>query len=257
MALTIHSWNVNGMRSVLRNGFHEWLEKAQPDVLCLQETRVMPDQIADSDRSPGKYTSFWMPAKKKGYAGTGIYTKHEPISISSMGKSEFDDEGRVQLVEFKDFTIVNGYWPNSQPERKRIDYKLKYCQSVRQLCNTLVKQGRNVIVCGDFNIAHEPIDLARPKENEKNPGYLPEERAEMSRFVKAGYVDTFRHFCKEPGHYSWWSFRTNARAKNVGWRIDYHVVNKDFIGRVKSASILCDVYGSDHCPVSVEVDAQA
>ena len=254
MGTTILSWNVNGMRSVLRNGFIEWLNACQPDVLCLQETRVLPDQIRDEERMPGNYMSFWMPGKRKGYSGTGVYTKTEPLSITGLGKKVFDDEGRAQLIEFKDFTIVNAYWPNSQPERKRIDYKIDFCKTLRRVCNKLVNEGRNVIACGDFNIAHRPIDLARPKQNEDNPGYLPEEREQMTRFLKAGYVDTFRHFCPDPGHYSWWSYRTNARAKNIGWRLDYHVVNEDFMPRIKSASILADVTGSDHCPVAITVE---
>jgi len=254
MSTTILSWNVNGMRSVLRNGFRDWLDSYQPDILCLQETRVLPDQIPDEERMPGKYASFWNPAKKKGYSGTGVYTKKEPLSITNIGKKEFDDEGRAQLIEFKEFTILNAYWPNSQPARKRIDYKLDFCKTLRRVCNKLVKDGRNVIACGDFNIAHTPIDLARPKQNEDNPGYLPEEREQMTRFLDAGYVDTFRHFCPDPGHYSWWSYRSNARANNVGWRLDYHVVNKEFLPRISSASILSDVTGSDHCPVAITVE---
>lgn len=248
---TIVSWNVNGMRSALTKGFLDYLTTAKPDVLCVQESRVLPDELTAEQREPKGYTSFWMPAKKRGYAGTAVYTKREPLDVRPMGKAEFDDEGRVQVIEFEEYCIVNGYYPNSQPERKRIDYKLKFCDSMKRLCNKLVKGGKHVVVCGDYNIAHTEIDLARPKQNEDNPGYRPEERDAMTKFLKAGYVDTFRHFNKEPGHYSWWSYRANARAKNVGWRIDYHCVNEDFLDRVKSASILSDVMGSDHCPVSV------
>ena len=254
MPTEILSWNVNGMRAVLKKGFMEWFEREQPDVLCLQESRVLPDELSASDREPKGYTSYWMPAKKRGYAGVGAYVRKEPLSVTNLGKKEFDDEGRVQVLEYKEYTIVNTYFPNSQPERKRIEYKLKFCDSIRRICNGLVKGGKNVLLCGDYNIAHTEIDLARPKANEGNPGYLPEEREAMTKFLKAGYVDTFRHFCPEPGHYSWWSYRANARAKNIGWRIDYHCVNKEFISRVKHARIHTDVTGSDHCPVGITID---
>lgn len=251
MATRILSWNVNGLRAVAKNGFMEWLAKDGPDILCLQETRVHSDELPPELRAPKGYTSYWMSGKKKGYAGTAAYVKKAPLSVSALGNAEFDDEGRVQILEYPKFVVINAYFPNSQPERRRLDYKLRFVDAMKGLCNKLVKQGKNVVVCGDYNIAHTEIDLARPKQNENNPGYLPEEREAMTQFLKAGYLDTFRHFCKEPGHYSWWSRRTNAREKNVGWRIDYHCVNKDFIGQVKRAAILKDVMGSDHCPVEV------
>lgn len=253
MPTEILSWNVNGMRSVLRKGFLEWFEKARPDILCLQETRVYPDDLTAEQRAPKGYTSYWMPAEKKGYSGVGVYVKKEPLSVSPLGKKEFDAEGRVQLIEYKDYTIVNAYFPNSQPERRRIDYKLKFVSAIKRLCNKLVRNGTHVILCGDYNIAHREIDLARPKQNENNPGYLPEERDAMTKFLKTGYVDTFRHFCPEPGHYSWWSYRANARAKNVGWRIDYHCVNKELLPRVADARIHDEVMGSDHCPVGIVI----
>ncbi len=251
MPTEIISWNVNGMRSVLGKGFLQWLDKAQPDVLCLQESRALPDDLSDEHRKPKGYTSYWMPAQKKGYSGVAVYTKKEPQSVIGMGIGEFDAEGRVIIAEYPKFTVVNAYFPNSQPERKRIKYKLDFVTAMTKLCNKLVKQGKNLVVCGDYNIAHTEIDLARPKQNEDTAGYRPEERAAMTEFLGAGYVDTFRHFTKDPGHYTWWSFRGNARATNVGWRIDYHCVNKDFLSGVKSAKILSDVNGSDHCPVSV------
>ncbi len=253
MSTTILSWNVNGMRAVLKNGFADWFAKAQPDILCVQESRVLPDELPLDAREPKGYTSFWMPAKKKGYSGVATFVRKEPLSVSNMGKAEFDDEGRAQVLEYKDFTILNCYFPNSQPERKRIEYKLKFCASIRRLCNKFVKEGRNVVLCGDYNIAHKEIDIARPKQNENSPGYLPEERAEMTKLLKAGYVDTFRHFCPDPDRYTWWSYRAGARGNNVGWRLDYHCVNADFISRVTNADILSKVMGSDHCPVSITV----
>jgi exodeoxyribonuclease III len=253
MAQSIISWNVNGMRSVLQKGFLDFLEEARPDILCVQESRVLPDELTPAQREPKGYTSYWMPAQKRGYSGVGVYARKEPVDVRPLGKEEFDAEGRVQIIDYPDFSIVNCYYPNSQPERKRIDYKLRFCDAIKRLCNRIVKNGQHVIVCGDYNIAHTEIDLARPKQNEDNPGYLPEERDAMTRFIKGGYVDTFRHFVKEPGHYSWWSYRANARAKNIGWRIDYHCVDAAFIDRVQSAAILKEVTGSDHCPVSITV----
>jgi len=249
----IVSWNVNGIRSALRNGFMDWLEAEQPDIVCLQETRALPEDLKEEVLRPKGYTSLWNPAQKKGYSGTGAYVKKEPISVGTMGIPDFDNEGRVQVLEYPKFTILNGYWPNSQDKRARLDYKLAFCKAITKFSNDLVAQGKNVILCGDFNIAHTEIDLARPKDNENSAGYYIEEREAMAAFLGEGYVDTFRHYVQEPGHYSWWSYRTNARARNVGWRIDYHCVNRDFMDRVKGASILNHVMGSDHCPVAIEL----
>jgi len=158
------------------------------------------------------------------------------------------------VLEFEPFTLINAYFPNSQPERARLDYKLAFCDAIIEFCNRLRREGKHVILSGDYNIAHTEIDLARPKENQDNPGFLPEERAAMTRFLGAGYVDTFRHFIKGPGHYTWWSYRGGARKRNVGWRLDYHCVNKEFMPRVKKSTILADVMGSDHCPVAITID---
>jgi exodeoxyribonuclease-3 len=250
----IISWNVNGIRAAHKNGFLDWLYEEQPDILCIQESRALPADLKDDILKPNGYTTFWNPAKKKGYAGTAAFVKTEPVSVGTPGLERFDDEGRAQVLEYPDYTIINGYWPNSQSERKRLDYKLDYCKAMTRYGNKLVKQGKNVIFCGDMNIAHNPIDLARPNDNEDSPGYYIEEREAMTRILKHGYVDTFRHFCDEPDHYSWWSYRTKARDRNIGWRIDYHIVNKDFMPRVNRAWILDHVKGSDHCPVGIEVE---
>lgn len=251
---TLFSWNVNGMRAVLRKGFLDWLAETQPDILCVQETRVMPDELGREVLEPKGYKTYWQPAKKKGYSGTAAFVKTEPLSVNPMNLEAFDAEGRVQTLEYETFTLINAYFPNSQPERARIDYKLAFCKAMQRFCNRLRRAGKNVILCGDLNIAHKEIDLARPKQNVDNPGFLPEERAVMTRFLKAGYVDAFRHFNKDPGHYTWWSYRGRAREKNIGWRLDYHCVNREFVPHVKESLIYADVAGSDHCPVSITLE---
>ncbi|MBI1318362.1 MAG: exodeoxyribonuclease III [Candidatus Hydrogenedens sp.] len=251
--MRILSWNVNGLRAVLKSGFLDWLKQERPDVLCLQESRVHPGELDPAALEPFGYKSYWNPAEKKGYSGTCVYTLEQPEDVGALGLPRFDNEGRLQVIRYKDFTILNGYWPNSQPERKRLEYKLDFCKSLTRFSNKLVKDGQNVILCGDFNIAHQPIDLARPKQNEDSPGYYIEEREAMGKFLGHGYVDTFRHFCDEPDHYSWWSYRSGARARNIGWRIDYHCVNQGFADRLKRAWILNEVMGSDHCPVGIEL----
>jgi exodeoxyribonuclease-3 len=257
--MRIISWNVNGIRAVEKKGFVNWLAKEAPDMLCLNETKAEPGQLSPELLNPsakGKpYYSYWASAKKKGYSGVAIYSKTEPLDVRFMGKDQFDDEGRTLVADFKNFTLIAAYFPNSQDAGKRLDYKLAYCAEMLKLCNALVKKGRHFLLCGDYNIAHTPIDLARPTENEDSAGYLPEERAWMDKFTKAGHIDTFRHFHPgEPDHYTWWSYRMGARARNVGWRIDYHCVDHAFLPKVKSSIIRPDVEGSDHCPVEIELD---
>ncbi|HPO15488.1 MAG TPA: exodeoxyribonuclease III [Candidatus Hydrogenedentes bacterium] len=250
---TVLSWNVNGIRAVVKNGFLDWLLEAQPDILCLQETRAMEADLEESLLRPNGYVSLWNPAEKKGYSGTAVYAKQAPKSAGTLGVPAFDSEGRVQVLEYPEFIILNGYWPNSQPERARLDYKLQFCDTITALANNQVKKGKNVILCGDFNIAHTEIDLKNPKQNENNAGYYIEEREAMTKFLGNGYVDTFRHFHPKKIQYSWWSYRMRAREKNIGWRIDYFCVNQAFIKRVKRAWIADQVMGSDHCPVGIEL----
>lgn len=246
---SIYSWNVNGLRAVIKNGFMEWFLQTQPDILCLQETRLLPEQVPQELTEAKGYQVFWNPAQKPGYSGTAVFTKVAPESTDVLGIPEFDNEGRALLVHYKEFTIVNTYWPNSQDERKRLPYKLAFCDAIGTILDGLVKQGKNVIICGDFNIAHTEIDLARPKQNENNAGYYIEEREAMTTFLARGYVDVFRHLYPDTVKYSWWSYRGRARANNVGWRLDYHCVNKEFMARVQAINICDDVLGSDHCPV--------
>lgn len=249
----LFSWNVNGLRAVLKSGFYEWLDQTKPDILCIQESRVLPQELDEAHRNPNGYHSYWHPAVKKGYSGVATYTRKKPREVYTLGMDCFDCEGRVQVLEFDSYTVINSYWPNSQPNRKRIDYKLEFCDAIQNFCCNLVKAGKNVIICGDFNIAHKEIDLARPKQNQDSPGFLPEERDALTRFLDCGFVDTFRHFTPDPNHYTWWSYRAGARAKNIGWRIDYHCVSAALLPKVKKSVILPEVFGSDHCPIGIEI----
>ena len=251
--MKIISWNVNGIRAALKKGLIDWLAEANPDIFCVQETKAHPEQLSEDLLTPAGYKSVWASAEKPGYSGCAVYYKQNFLSVSELGVKRFDDEGRVQILEHKDFTLLNAYFPNSQEAGKRLDYKIDFCETMRKKCNVLREAGKNIVICGDFNIAHTPLDLARPKQNEQNPGYLPEEREWMTKFIDNGYVDTFRMFNREGGHYSWWSYRMNARAKNIGWRIDYFCVNEELSSFVNNAYILDEVMGSDHCPVGIEL----
>lgn len=257
--MKIISWNVNGIRAVEKKGFIDWLLKSGSDVVCIQETKANPAQLSESLLNPVSedgsisYKSYFSSAKKAGYSGTAVYSKTEPDGVEIMGDDRFDDEGRVTIAKFGKTAVISAYFPNSQDAGARLDYKLAFCEAMLKKCNELVSQGFNIVLCGDYNIAHKPIDLANPKSNEHNAGYLPEERAWMDEFTAAGYVDTFRHFCSEPNLYTWWSYRFHAREKNIGWRIDYQCVNPGFIGNVKYSKILADVTGSDHCPIEIGI----
>ncbi len=250
----ILSWNVNGIRAVAKKGFLEWLEHESPDILCVQETKAQPDQLDDGLREPPGYHAYWASAEKKGYSGVAVFTREQPRLVRSMGVPRFDAEGRVLLLEYPEFTLITAYFPNSQDGGKRLEYKLDFCDSMRSICDEIDSSRTPLVLCGDYNIAHRPIDLARPRENEQSPGYLPEERAWMDRFIDAGYRDTFRMFTDDGGHYTWWSYFTKGRERNVGWRIDYHCVNPAAAASVTGARILADVMGSDHCPVEITVD---
>ena len=260
--MRVVSWNVNGIRAVEKKGFVDWVAAESPDLLCLQETKARPDQlsadlIAPRDSSGAEYKSYWASAKKAGYSGTAIYSRTEPIDLQPLGAAEFDDEGRVQIARFPAFTLLNAYFPNSQDAGARLSYNLSFCAAILEKCRELVAAGRSIVLCGDYNIAHTEIDLARPKANEENPGYLPEERAWMDVFTASGFADTFRRLHPgEKDHYSWWSYRMKAREKNIGWRIDYHCVDEQFMPRVNKSIIRPDVPGSDHCPVEIELDIQ-
>lgn len=255
--LKIYSWNLNGIRAAVRNGFLQWLEKEQPDVLLLQEVRCAENELPSEWLEPFGYRSFWHAAQKKGYSGVGIYTKL-PIDkgqlIVGLGDPQFDSEGRFLAIVHGNLLIASAYFPNSQRDTQRLPYKLDFCHRIMQVLEEHRGAGRNVVLGGDFNIAHTALDLANPKQNEKNAGYLPEERAWMSEFIKHGYVDTFRIFEKAGGHYTWWSQRPGIRERNIGWRLDYHFITPGLVDKVVSARIFPSVLGSDHCPVSLELN---
>ena len=252
--MIILSWNVNGVRAVNQKGFLPWFKKESPDILCLQETKAIPEQINPDLRNPENYFSYWnWPKVKKGYSGVAVFTKLEPLKVENgFGIEEYDAEGRTLILHFENFILLNIYFPNGQKDDERLQYKLNFYDTFLDFCNKLVNQGKNLVMCGDYNTAHKEIDLARPKENEKRSGFLPIERAWLDKYVENGYVDTFRMFEKGEGKYTWWDYKTRARERDVGWRIDYFFVNRAFSDKVKSSFILKDVYGSDHCPIGIE-----
>jgi len=246
------SWNVNGLRAALQKGFLDAFHELDADIFALQEIKALPDQLPDNVVNIDGYLSYWYPARKKGYSGTALYTRQEPLQvIYGLDNHDFDNEGRALTLEFDDFFLINVYFPNAQPGLKRLDFKTEFNRSVLAFMDRLAEK-KSVVLCGDLNVAHKPIDLANPKSNEKNPGYSPEERAWMDEVTAAGYVDTFRKFNQDPDQYTWWSYRFNARGKNIGWRIDYFLVDPGSEERVVGAAIHDDILGSDHCPVSLD-----
>ena len=249
----IMSWNVNGIRAISKKGFLDVLAKEKPDILSIQEVKANLDQMNSVASTPNGYNVILFAGKKPGYSGVASYIKKNikyEVQIG-LGIKEFDEEGRTITIEFDKMVFVTAYFPNSQPERKRIDYKLAFCDAIKEYVDTFTKKGKPILLSGDYNIAHKEIDLTHPKENEDSPGFLPEERAWMDKFLAKDYFDTFRMFTPAPGHYTWWSYRTNARARNVGWRIDYHCVNKYLKDRVVKSYHNPEIMGSDHCPVTI------
>jgi exodeoxyribonuclease-3 len=248
------SWNVNGIRAALGKGLADFLAAEAPDVLCLQETKARPEQV-DLPLEFGPYRAYWNSAEKKGYSGTAVFTRQKPLSVhNDIGVSIHDKEGRVITAEFPDFHLVNVYTPNAQDQLRRLDYRMRWDKAFRSYLKKLGANGKPVVFCGDLNVAHQEIDIARPKENRNSPGFTGDERASFTRLLKSGFVDSFRHLHPDRTEaYSWWSFRAGARARNVGWRIDYFGVANSLADRITDASILPDVHGSDHCPVVLEL----
>jgi exodeoxyribonuclease-3 len=254
VTLKILSWNVNGLRAVYKKGFLDWFLTESPDILCLQETKVTEGQVPQDLKSIKGYRSYFTSAGRKGYSGVATYSKVEPESVKAgFGVKRLDAEGRTLVADFGDFVLFNVYFPNGKASAERLEYKMDFYDAFLKHVDGLRKAGRNVIVCGDVNTAHKEIDLARPKENRHVSGFLPEERTWIDRFIASGFVDTFRTFNGEPGQYTWWDYKTRARERNVGWRLDYFFISESLRDRVKDAFILADVTGSDHCPVGIKL----
>lgn len=253
--MRIYSWNVNGLRAIAKKNFLEWIGDENPDILCIQETKLQENQLEDNIKNIEGYYSYFSFAQKKGYSGVATYTKEKPISVKyGIGIEKFDSEGRILITEFKDITLFNIYFPNGQRDEERLQYKLDFYEALFNYCDELVKQGKNLVICGDYNTAHNEIDLKNPKANEKTSGFLRIERDWLDKIIERGYTDTFRNMNPDKIKYSWWSYRFKARERNAGWRIDYHFVSNNLLNRVKNTEILNDVYGSDHCPIMLELD---
>lgn len=252
--IKILCWNVNGIRAAERKGFLNWLSQESPDILCLQETKAQPGQISSEIQQASGYYIYWNFPERKGYSGVVTFTKEKPISVENgFGIKRFDMEGRVTITKYPQFILFNVYFPNGKMNDERLRYKMDFCDAFLDFIDPIKARGEKLIICGDFNTAHEEIDLARPRENEDISGFLPLERAWMDKFVTYGFIDTFRYFVKEPNHYTWWSLRTMARERNVGWRLDYIFVAENLLDLVAEASILSRVTGSDHCPVGIKL----
>ena len=250
--MRIISWNVNGLRAASKKGFLEWLIKDDSDIVCLQEIRAYKEQLSHNLVNPKNYYSYFNPAVKKGYSGTAVYTKKKPLSIkTNLITKKFSKEGRILWLEYSDFILINFYLPHGGRQKEKLDYKI---ESYHHILNLLKKtKNKNVILVGDFNIAHQEIDLARPKNNQDNIMFTLEERKQIDRIIKLGFIDTFRKFHQTEGGYTWWAYIANARERNLGWRIDYIFISKDLILKVKDAFVLQNVFGSDHCPVGIEI----
>ena len=249
--MKIVTWNVNGLRACIKNGFADSFKRLNPDIICMQETKLQQEQIPDGFYDTKKYKDYWHFAEKKGYSGTCILTKKEPIKYTTGINSAIHDvEGRGITLEFDDFYLVNCYVPNAQPELKRLDYRMNYEDNLRKYLKKLDKK-KPVVYCGDLNVAHEEIDLKNPKTNVGNPGFSDEEREKMTDLLDSGFVDVYRNLYPTGTEYTWWSYRMNAREKNIGWRIDYFIVSERFMKQVKDIKIHNEIYGSDHCPVEL------
>lgn len=253
--LTLYSWNVNGIRAGIKKGFWDWLDTTQPDVVGLQETKISGDQLTLDMVQREGYHTYWAHAEKRGYSGVAVFTKEKPDHVEyGLGIERFDDEGRVLVLDFPTYTYYTIYFPNGQRGDDRLQYKMDFYDAFLAHAEAKRAEGKNVVVCGDVNTAHQDIDLARPKENRKVSGFLPIECEWMDKWVNAGYIDTFRHFYpNKPDEYSWWNVRSRARDRNVGWRIDYFFTNNEMRDRLVDAKIHQDVMGSDHCPVSLTI----
>jgi exodeoxyribonuclease-3 len=250
------SWNVNGFRAIVRKGFFAWLEQASPDVLCMQETRVQPDQLSGRACQPQGYVAHWHSGERKGYSGVATWSKIEPLQVQAgFGIDAYHAEGRVLITTYPGFKLLNIYFPNGRRDLERLEFKLQFYADLLEYCAVLLARGDRLVLCGDFNTAHRPIDLARPRQNAKTSGFMPEERVWIDRYLAHGFVDVFRTLHPDAeGQYTWWTYVRNARDRNVGWRIDYFLVSQSLLPAVTGAEILSHVIGSDHCPISLTLD---
>lgn len=254
MKLRLWSWNVNGLRAVIKKGFIQIIKESDVDIIGLQETKLHEHQIPQEMQELDEYHRYWSHAQRKGYSGTALFSRIKPLSFEDdFGVEEFDNEGRINIAEYDSFILFNIYFPNGQSGDERLGYKLRFYDKALEIMQEKRKTGKMILVAGDYNTAHKEIDLANPRANEKTSGFLPVERAWLDKIVELGWVDTFRDFEASPEQYSWWSYRTNARPRNIGWRIDYFFVDKEHRNQITNAGILQDVMGSDHCPVFVEL----
>ena len=250
----ILSWNVNGIRAAYKKGILNWFSKEQPDILCIQETKAMKEQLPQDLLNVNGYTSYFSSAERKGYSGTATYTKVNPVKVANgIGIKKFDSEGRFLITEFDEFILFNIYFPNGKAKKERLQYKMDFYEAFLKHLKKLLKQDKKIVICGDVNTAHKEIDLARPKANEKISGFLPEEREWIDKLLETGFIDTLRVFNQKPEQYTWWDMMTRARDRNVGWRIDYFFISDNLKDNLKSALILPEVMGSDHCPVGIEL----
>lgn len=253
-SMKIISYNVNGIRAAITKGFVSWLKVESPDVICLQEIKASPDQIDVQVFEELGYHCYFHSAQKKGYSGVAVFTRMKPETVFyGMNNPKYDAEGRVLEVRFKDFTLLSTYFPSGSSGDDRQSYKMEFLADYSLYLQEKMKNIPNLIVSGDYNICHKPIDISHPERHTKDSGFLPQERARMDQFVEMGFVDTFRVYNPNGNNYSWWSYRAGARAKNLGWRIDYHMITKPLLPQLKSASILPSVMHSDHCPVVIEI----
>jgi exodeoxyribonuclease-3 len=245
-------WNVNGVRAIRNKGFFDWFYKESPDILCLGETKAQPDQLDSDLKEPEGYRTYWAYPERKGYSGVALFTKEEPRDVKyDFGAVSLDIEGRVIITEYPAFTLFNIYFPNGKMGQERLNYKMTFYDTFLKYADSLKAKGQKLVICGDVNTAHKEIDLAHPKENSKVSGFLPEERAWIDNLISHGYVDTFRRFNQEPNQYTWWDMKSGARARNIGWRIDYFFVSENLLPSLTGAFIQPEVMGSDHCPIGI------
>ncbi len=253
--MKIISYNVNGIRAALKKGFAEWLQQENPDIICLQETKANKEQVETNLISDLGYHLYWFSAQKKGYSGVAIFSKQKPDRvIEGIGIEKYDFEGRMIRADFGDFTLINSYFPSGTTGTVRQDFKMEYLTDVQKFIDKLKKERPNIVLCGDYNICHKPIDINKPENKKGVSGFLPEEREWVTNFIENGFIDSFRMFDQSAEKYSWWSYRAGARPKNLGWRIDYHMVSETLRSKIIDAKILADIVHSDHCPIIVELD---